>query len=112
MLWESVDEDGPDPSDDIRPLLHIQQEANRAISSVETWARTHTIMSWTGSDLLHQSFRVWEIGAFPRMDTSVQAFGREMTRLIREAPDLGWNKKASGRGAVYRGGPDKGTNPG
>jgi hypothetical protein len=106
MLWQSVDESGPDPliAAGMADVLREQQEANRNQHPVEIWAREygHTLRKWTRASDIHVSYREWERDAFPRHDTSQTTFGRTMTQLINTLPDFPLEKGQSSKGVTYR----------
>lgn len=106
MLWQSVDEDGPDPliAANMADVLRDQQEANRNQHPVEIWAREYgqTMKNWTRASDIHVSYREWERDAFPRHDTSQTLFGRTITNLIGTMPDFPLEKSQTNKGVVYR----------
>lgn len=106
MLWQSVDEDGPDPliAAGMTDVLRDQQEANRNQHPVEIWAREYgpTLKQWVRASDIHVTYREWEKDAFPRHDTSQTLFGRTMTQLIGTMPDFPLEKSQTSKGIVYR----------
>lgn len=106
MLWQSVDEDGPDPliAANMADVLRDQQEANRNQHPVEIWAREYgqTMKNWTRASDIHVNYREWEREAFPRHDTSQTLFGRTITNLIVTMPDFPLEKSQTNKGVVYR----------
>ncbi len=94
MLWQSVDELGTDPSIGIFTVLKQQQEENRNMCQVETWAREVRSQhnSWQKSSVLHSHFSEWEKVNFPGYNTSVAQFGRRMGNLIKQqGTEFGWS---------------------
>lgn len=106
MLWKSVDENGPDPiiAADLMGVLRDQQEANRNQSPVELWARTHgsKFDKWSSPTDLHTLFRDWEKEAFPRFDTNLVQFGRQLSNLIETLSDFPMEKRAYKNANQYR----------
>jgi len=92
MLWHSVDEMGDDPSILVMETLKAQQEKNRNMCSVETWARDNvgSFPNWTKTSKLHEAFTLWEKDKFPSYNTSVAMFGRRMNGLLTQHKNLGW----------------------
>lgn len=104
MLWQSVNEFGEDPSIGVMSLLTSQQEDNRNMCSVETWARIdHKIFSkWTRAAIIYKEFSEWENANFKGYNTTLNAFGRKMSALIDRHDDLGWEKQTKGGSVSYR----------
>lgn len=106
MLWQSVDEDGPDPliAAGMIDALRDQQEANRNQHPVEIWVREYgeTYKNWTRASDMHLSYREWERDAFPRQDTSQTLFGRTLGTLMTTMPDFPIEKSQNSKGIVYR----------
>lgn len=106
MLWQSVDENGPDPiiAANMMDTLKEQQEANRNQSPVEVWVRQfgHTMRQWSKASDIHDEYRTWERDAFPNHSTSQAAFGKELTSLIRTMPDFPLEKRTTNSGVQYR----------
>ncbi len=106
LLWQSVDEDGPDPliAAGMSDALREQQEANRNQHPVEVWAREYgqTLKQWTRASEIHIGYREWERDAFPRNDTSLTLFGRTLGNLIGTMPDFPLEKGQTSKGIVYR----------
>ena len=104
MLWKSVDPEGQDPSDDVRPLLAVRQEEARQKNPIEMWAEDdgQKFVKWTSAKDLFSDYREWEESAFPRRNTNLALFGRTLTNLIQTNAELGWEKKRSPNGQQYR----------
>lgn len=106
LLWQSVDENGPDPvlNAGMMDALREQQEANRNQHPVEIWAREygHVYKKWSPASGIHLNYREWEKNAFPRMDTSQTAFGKQLTALINTMPSFPMEKKQDRNGVSYR----------
>ncbi len=106
MLWKSVDETGPDPliAASLMDVLRDQQENNRCMSSVEVWARDHALpyKSWTPAKDMHATFREWEKEAFPRIDTNLIQFGRQLSNLISTITDFPMERQNYKNSSRYR----------
>lgn len=106
LLWQSVDEDGPDPliAADMVDVLRTQQESNRNQHPVEVWAREYgpTLKNWSRASDIHVNYREWEKDAFPHNATSQTLFGRTLTQLITTMPDFPLEKGQTSKGIVYR----------
>lgn len=106
MLWQSVDERGPDPviAAGMMDALRDQQESNRNQSPVEVWARDYgnTLKSWTRASDLHVTYREWEREAFPRADTNLTMFGKQMKSLCESMADFPMERKSTNKGIAFR----------
>lgn len=106
LLWQSVDENGPDPlfQANMVEVLREQQEANRNQHPVEIWCRefAHTVKNWKTASELHLSYRDWERDAFPRHDTSLTMFGRNLSNLISSMADFPLEKTRNSKSTAYR----------
>ncbi|MCD1591824.1 virulence-associated E family protein [Qipengyuania citrea] len=107
MLWQSVDEEGPDPviEANMMTALKSQQESNRNQCPVELWATEFgkNYKDWTRASDLHETFREWEDIAFPRAQTNQTNFGKTLTRLIGDGR-IEMEKKVMRNGVNYRAG--------
>lgn len=106
MLWQSVDEEGPDPifEANMADTMREQQESNRAQHPVEQWVREFapSVKEWTLSADLHASYRLWEKDAAPRMDTGLLYFGKLLSNMISTMPDFPLEKTTTRKGKAYR----------
>ena len=106
MLWQSVDECGPDPVIDggFMDVLRNQQEANRNQSPIELWAMTfgNHYAKFSLVSEMYEAYREWEKSNFPRHDTNLNLFGRSLSNLLTSIPDFPYEKKGTRRGTEYR----------
>lgn len=104
MLWQSVDERGPDPCGAIAEVLRKQQAGNRSITAVEEWARQAPRVGRSRASELHQEFREWEQAHFPRNATDLASWRKEMKRLTQD-PEFPWTTGRDSQGMWYSNSP-------
>ncbi len=106
-VWRAVDHEAGDPLLPWADLAREKQEAARERTNTELWLETLGPRSLDGACgeraaipamVLFQAFRRWEDEAFPRAQSSITRWGRDMA----SADPQRFEKQRSTRGVEYR----------
>lgn len=102
LLWQSVDEQGADPSLDIIDLLKEKQEESRNLCSVELWASLNGMKfrKATLSQDIYLDYEDWAKRFAAKEVLSWSAWGIKMGTLMLNS-DFKWEKKRSATGQKY-----------
>lgn len=102
LLWQSVDEQGVDPSLEINDLLKQKQEESRNLCSVELWASLNGMKfrKLTPSQEIYIDYEEWAKQFAAKEILSWSAWGIKMGTLMLNS-DFKWEKKRSATGQKY-----------
>jgi hypothetical protein len=105
MLWQSVDELGPDPLNSYREVMKDSQETSRIMSPCEEWVYampdSYKNTDYKGGSQWFRIFKDWEREHYERHRLDFDDWSKELRRLIRNTADFPFKVQVKGRGHGY-----------